>query len=133
MNNARSANRKDITVIELKDPRDNLQQIPLKVANERRQNIIKDKRAERIESNNIQQEWQGQADAAQLTTMIKQLTQAMSKFMKATNKEMENMKKMTDLNYEKAVKDNKYMKTIEEKMDKHIENLIVEHKEMKNC
>ena len=133
LNNARSANRKHITAIELKDPIYKLQQIPLKVANERRQKIIKDKRAERIESNNVQQEWQGQADAAQQTSMIKLLTQAMSKFMEATNKEMENLKKMIELNYEKAVKDNKYMKTIEEKMDKQMENLIIEHKKMKNC
>ena len=48
--------------------------------------IIKDKRAERIESNNVQQEWQGKADAAQLNTMIKQLTQAMNKYMEATKK-----------------------------------------------
>ena len=53
LNNAGSANRKDITAIELKDPRDKLYQIPLKVANQRRQKIIKDKRAERIESNNV--------------------------------------------------------------------------------
>ena len=35
LNNAGSANRKDITAIELKDPRDKLHQIPLKVANQR--------------------------------------------------------------------------------------------------
>ena len=45
---------------------------------------------------------------------------------------MENMKKMIELNNEKIVKENKYMKTIEEKMDKQMENLIIEHKDIKN-
>ena len=53
--------------------------------------------------------------------------------METTNKEMENMKKIIKLNYLNAVKDNKYMKTIEERMEKRMENLINEHKEMKNC
>ena len=39
---------------------------------------------------------------------------------------------MIELNNEKVVKENKYMKTIEEKMDKQMENLIIEHKDIKN-
>ena len=41
-----------------------------------------------------------------------------------TNKEMENANKMIELNYEKAVKDNKYMKQVRKKTNGRSDNKI---------
>ena len=130
MNNVKSVTRKDITTFDQKDPRERCREIPLKMANERRQKLIKDKRTEKKNENNAQQDVEDQANPEQLNKMIKQLTQAMNKFMETTNKELESIKKKINLNYEMRIKDNKYMKTVKEEIDQRMENLINEHKEM---
>ena len=130
MNNVKSATRKDITTFDQKDPREKCKEIPLKMANERRQKLIKDKRTEKKNENNAQQDVEDQASPEQLNKMIKQLTQAMNKFMETTNKELESIKEKINLNYEMRIKDNKYMKTVKEEIDQRMENLINEHKEM---
>ena len=130
MNNVKSATRKDITTFDQKDPREKCKEIPLKMANERRQKLIKDKRSEKKNENNAQQDVEDQASPEQLNKMIKQLTQAMNKFMETTNKELESIKEKINLNYEMRIKDNKYMKTVKEEIDQRMENLINEHKEM---
>ena len=67
------------------DTRKKLQEIPVKIAKERRQKIINDDRSASIEKNN-QQEFQDALNSNNLQKWIKQLTQALNKFMDSTNK-----------------------------------------------
>ena len=95
---ARSESRKEFIKIKFEDPMKRLQELLLKQAKERRQNIILENRAKRIEENKIAKiEQRNYNNPLVIQTMIKAMTQALNTFMESTNKEIENIKEIINL------------------------------------
>ena len=116
---ARSESRKEFTKIKLTDPREKLSQLPIKQANERRHKRIADTRAKSIEAKDDITE---NEDTKTLSLMIKELSRILSNFMETTNKEIENIKKIIDLNHNIQLEEHKEIAKLKEKIERNWEH-----------
>ena len=128
---ARSESRKEFTKIKLEDPMKRLQELPLKQAKERRQNIIEENRTKRIEENKmIQIEQKNYNNPIAIQTMIKEITKALNLFIESTNKEIENIKEIINLNLRGQKKEHEEFKTHKTDIDHRIQNILISQKEI---
>ena len=127
---ARSMSRNEFTKIKLVDPRIARQEIPQKRAEERRKKLIKDNRAERIEQSKKKEEVTETNDSRQVSKLIKELNQALNNYMSITAKEIENIKRMIDLNHSEIKEGNKKTETNKREIDSKMQNIINAHKEI---
>ena len=91
----RSESRKEFTKIKVNDPKEKLKELPIKMANERRNNIIAENREKRIEDSKISQRFK---DSEYIQSMLNEIRETMKEFMEYTNN-IENIKKIVELNY----------------------------------
>ena len=111
--------------ITTKDPKTKLQELPLKQAKERRQNVIKEKRI-------VNQEEDKMSDPKQIVKLIKELRGILESYMNTTNQEIENIKKIIELSYIDNQQNRKKLETIESVTKERIQNIIDRVKEIDN-
>ena len=127
---ARSESRKEFTKIKLNDPKQKLQEIPLKKAKERRQENFKENRLKKTEVNKNQINYLNYNDSNKLCDMIKQLTQTLHQYMDTTNKEIENIKKIVNLNYKLTIEGKEKSENFKDETNDRIQNIIITQKEL---
>ena len=127
---ARSENRKQFTQIKMEDPRERLKELPFKQAKDRRQSKIVEFRNKRMEENKGTQLEEKRESPKQFQNMIKEITLALNEFMETTNKEIENIKKMVDLNFRGFYEEQKEFKKYKEDVKIQMQNIIVYQKEL---
>ena len=73
---------------------------------------------------------QAENNPRNLMTMIKEITEALNQFMEVTNKEIENIKKMVEINHKSYIIEQKETKKDKEIIESRIQNIIISHKEL---
>ena len=127
---ARSENRKQFTKIKMEDPRERLKELPFKQAKDRRQSKIVEFRNKRMEENKGTQLEEKRESPKQFHNMLKEITLALKEFMETTNKEIENIKKVVDLNFGGFYEEQKEFKKYKEDVKIQMQNIIVYQKEL---
>ena len=123
---ARSENRQQFTKIKIEDPRERLRELPLQQAKDRRQSIIEQNRSKKKDPKT-------QVDSKtpiQLQSMIKEITQALNCFMETTNKEIENIKRVVDLNFRGFKEEHEELKKYKDEAKFKMQNVIIIQKEL---
>ena len=126
---ARSESRKEFTKISFKDAKPRLQEIPHIQAKERRQKKINENREKRINEEN-KNELESSQNRTGLIKMIKEIRQLLEDHMRATELEIENIKKMIDINYKIIKKENIEVNNFKESTEMRLQNIINAQKEM---
>ena len=101
--NERTESRQNFLEIKQCDPREKLAEQQIQRIKERRQNNIKENRSkkkEKIKNDHQLSKIKKTTDIKQLSKMIKLISEALDSFMLCTKKEIENMKKIGELNHE---------------------------------
>ena len=127
---ARSQNRNQFTQIKLVDPRIARQELPLKQAKDRRQKLIQENRSDRLEENKKVKEKPELNDPKQLSKMIKELTQALNNYISITTQEIDNIKRIVEVNNKTTANYNQKQKDVIRDMENRIQNIINKQKEM---
>ena len=125
---ARSESRQQFTKIKTVDPRDRLRELPLKQAKDRRQSIFEENRSKKKEENKKMQI--ENKNPLQLKDMLKEITQALNTFMESTNKEIENIKRIIELNTRGFMEENEKFKKFKDETKTQIQNIIITQKEL---
>ena len=127
---ARSQNRNQFTQIKLVDPKIARQELPLKQAKDRRQKLIQENRSDRLEENKKVKEKPELNDPKQLSKMIKELTQALNNYMSITTQEIDNIKRIVEVNNKTTANENQKQKDVIRDIENRIQNIINKQKEM---
>ena len=123
---ARSESRQQFTKIKIEDPRERLRELLLQQAKDRRQSIIEQNRSKKKDPKT-------QVDPKtpiQLQIMIKEITQALNCFMETTNKEIENIKRVVDLNFRGFKEEHEELKKYKDEAKNKMQNIIIFQKEL---
>ena len=120
--NPRSESRKQFMTIHSTDPKTRLQELPLKQAKERRQNIIKE--------NRVLKQGEEKKDAKQLVEIMKELRQTLDSYMETTTKEIQNIKNIVEYGHKINEEKHKRLEIIEKDLKGIIQGIINQVKEI---
>ena len=88
------------------------------------------KTLKKTEENKNQINYLNYNDSNKLCDMIKQLTQTLHQYMDTTNKEIENIKKIVNLNYKLTTEAKEKSENFKEETNDRIQNIIITQKEL---
>ena len=125
----RLKSRKEFMSIPSKDAKERLSMLPTTMASDRRQRIFQENRSKKMESKN-KSDKQTENNPRNLTTMIKEITEALNQFKEVTNKEVENIKRIVEINHKSHIIEQKETKKDKEIIESRIQNIIINHKEL---
>ena len=122
----------EVNLLRLKfvDPKTARQELPLKQAKDRRQKLIQENRYDKIEENKKTKEKQELRDPKQLSIMIKELTQALNNYMSVTTQEIDNIRRIVELNHQAKINENQRQENTIKSIENRMQNIIDKQKEI---
>ena len=92
--------------------------------------MTQENRSVRLEENKKVKEKPELNDPKQLSKMIKELTQALNNYMSITTQEIDNIKRIVEVNNKTTANENQKQKDVIRDIENRIQNIINKQKEM---